>query len=94
MQQCHLLLIVLMLQTSRALELKEEWELWKSRHGKSYASDLVELEKQRIWIRNRDFILQHNANANANANTSTSDYTLALNQFADLVRYPNVIHKS
>ena len=62
-------------------ELLEEWELWKTQHGKSYAHRMEELERHMIWTSNRKYIEEHNANADA------FGYTLAMNHFGDLVRY-------
>lgn len=61
-------------------ELLEEWELWKTQHGKSYAHKVEELERHMIWASNRKYIEEHNVNAD------TFGYTLAMNHFGDLVR--------
>lgn len=60
-------------------ELLEEWESWKSQHGKWYAHSVEELERHIIWASNRKYIEDHNANADM------FGYTLAMNQFGDLV---------
>ena len=59
-------------------ELLEEWQLWKSQHGKSYAHRAEELERHLIWASNRKYIEEHNTNA-------IFGYTLAMNHFGDLV---------
>lgn len=61
-------------------ELLEEWELWKTQHGKSYVHRVEELERHLIWASNRKYIEEHNANADL------LGYTLAMNHFGDLVR--------
>lgn len=60
-------------------ELLGEWEGWKHQHGKSYVHRMEELERQLIWASNRKYIEEHNANSD------TFGYTLAMNQFGDLV---------
>ena len=62
-------------------ELLEEWELWKTQHGKSYAHKVEELERHLIWVSNRKYIEEHNVNADL------LGYTLAMNHFGDLVRW-------
>ena len=62
-------------------ELLEEWELWKTQHGKSYGHKVEELERHLIWASNRKYIEEHNANADL------FGYTLAMNHFGDLVRW-------
>ena len=57
----------------------EEWSLWKSEHAKSYESDLEELERHLVWLSNKEYIDQHNANADL------FGFTLAMNNFGDLV---------
>ena len=37
-------------------ELKEEWNLWKSKHGKSYESEHMELERHLVWLSNKEYI--------------------------------------
>ena len=58
----------------------EEWQLWKSQHGKSYGSQREELERHLVWLSNREYINAHNKNA------ESLGFTLALNYFADMVR--------
>ena len=60
-------------------EFLEEWNLWKGQHGKSYGCQQEELEKHIVWLSNKKYIEQHNANAHI------FGYTLAMNQFGDLV---------
>lgn len=61
-------------------EFVEEWQLWKSRHSKSYESELVELERHLTWLSNKKYIEQHNINSHI------FGFTLAMNQFGDMVR--------
>ena len=60
-------------------ELLEEWEGWKTQHGKSYRHGMEELERHLIWASNWNYIEEHNANSDL------FGYTLAMNQFGDLV---------
>ena len=58
----------------------EEWQLWKSQHGKSYQSQREELERHLIWLANREYINGHNNNAHV------FGFTLAMNHLGDIVR--------
>ena len=57
----------------------EEWQLWKTEHGRSYESQREELERHLVWLSNREYINAHNKNAHS------SGYTLQHNHFSDLV---------
>lgn len=57
-----------------------EWLGWKAKHEKSYESNIHELEKYVTWISNSALIEAHNKLS------SDFGYTLAMNQFGDLVR--------
>ena len=63
------------------LEYPEEWQLWKTEHGKSYESQREELERYLVWLSNREYINAHNKNAQS----SDCGYTLQHNHFSDLV---------
>ncbi len=63
-------------------EFLEEWNLWKGQHGKSYGSEREDLERHIVWLSNKKYIEQHNANAHI------FGFTLAMNHFGDIVRYP------
>lgn len=68
-------------------QLGEEWQLWKSDHGKSYGSQIEELERHVIWQANRKYIEAHNQNSHI------LGFTLKMNHFGDMVRNtisPNV----
>ena len=60
-------------------EFKEEWQLWKKQHDKSYSTNLEELEKHLVWLSNKKYIELHNANAD------TFGFTLAMNHLGDMV---------
>lgn len=64
-------------------EAVEEWHLWKATHGKSYTSNLEELEKHIVWRSNKAYIEQHNINAKR----GIYSYEVKLNHLADLVSY-------
>ena len=57
--------------------LNEQWHSWKTRHEKVYVDRGEENVRRQIWIQNRVRVAGHN-----HANHS---YSLALNQFADMV---------
>ena len=57
----------------------EEWQLWKAEHGKSYESQIEELEKHLVWLSNREYINAHNANSDL------FGFTLAMNHLGDMV---------
>ena len=62
----------------------EEWQLWKTEHGKSYESQREELERHLVWLSNREYINAHNKNAHI------FGYTLAMNHLGDIVSQPNL----
>ena len=57
----------------------EEWDLWKTEHGKSYESQREELERHLVWLSNREYINAHNANSDI------FGFTLSMNDFGDIV---------
>ena len=57
----------------------EEWQLWKTEHGKSYESQREELERHLVWLSNREYINAHNANSDI------FGFTLSMNHFGDIV---------
>ena len=63
------------------LQYPEEWQLWKSQHGKSYNSQREELERHLVWLSNREYINAHNKNADI------FGFTLAMNHFGDIVSW-------
>lgn len=62
---------------SLCASLDQEWYSWKSLHSKTYEDEDEEGVRRVVWYDNYKKILEHNS-----ANRS---YSLALNQFADLV---------
>jgi hypothetical protein len=67
------------------IEHPEEWDLWKTEHGKSYESQREELDRHLVWLSNREYINAHNKNF------VVTGFSLRLNHFADLVSQHNVI---
>lgn len=61
-----------------ARTLSEQWHSWKTRHEKVYVDRSEENVRRQIWIQNRARISAHNR--------GNHSFTLALNQFADMVR--------
>ena len=77
-------LVVVLALVSLALgaprfQLSEEWQLWKTEHGKSYESQREELERHVIWQSNRKYIEAHNQNAHI------MGFTLKMNHLGDMV---------
>ena len=60
----------------------EEWQKWKSQHGKSYGSVREELERHIVWLTNREYINAHNQNSHI------FGFTLAMNHLGDIVSSP------
>lgn len=56
------------------------WLKWKQKHDRSYESDIHELEKYVTWVSNNAMIEAHNSLK------SEFGYTLAINQYGDMVR--------
>ena len=50
-------------------------------HGKLYDSDDEELSRRIVWESNRNYVQNHNEHADV------LGFTLAMNEFADMVRY-------
>jgi cathepsin L len=71
----------------------EEWDLWKTEHGKSYESQREELDRHLVWLSNREYINAHNVIWQANRkyveahnqNTHILGFTLKMNHFGDMV---------
>ena len=78
-QRVEWLLVVLVAVVSCEVQYQhpEEWQLWKTEHGKSYESQREELERHLVWLSNREYINAHNKNSMA------MEFSLKLNFFAD-----------
>lgn len=72
---------VAVLARSTPATLHEKWRLWKERHGKVYADKESESARRSLWEANHRLVESHNRNSSAYG------FSLALNQFADLVSY-------
>lgn len=57
---------------------KLQWQEWKSLHGKTYSQEREDSERSLVWADNKKFIDTHNT-------LGEGSYTLALNQFGDMV---------
>ena len=78
--RCLLLLCVITVVLARSTaQLHAQWRLWKERHGKVYANEANENARRSIWEKNYRLVERHNRNS------SKHGFSLALNQFADLV---------
>ena len=71
--------VIVAVHGENRLDHPEEWQLWKTEHGKSYGSQREELERHLVWLANREYINTHNKNAHV------TGFTLHLNQYADWV---------
>lgn len=60
-------------------QFAEEWELWKKTHSKTYKDDIEEFHRNRIWLKNKAYVDNHNANAHK------FKFTVKMNKYADLV---------
>ncbi|XP_053573232.1 uncharacterized protein LOC128663097 [Bombina bombina] len=65
---------------SAAHFLDEEWTLWKTKHGKKYVSEMDEDFRREAWNNNWLKVQKHNALASQ----GLKNYTMAMNQFADM----------
>ncbi|CAI8032369.1 Digestive cysteine proteinase 3 [Geodia barretti] len=74
-----LVVIVVVEAWEGKIEHPEEWDLWKTEHGKSYESQREELERHLVWLSNREYINAHNKNS------VVTGFSLRLNHFADLM---------
>ena len=72
--------LVLCAATESQYELVEEWQQWKTEHGRSYGSDIEELDRHLVWLSNKKYIDSHNNNADV------FGFTLTMNSFGDMVR--------
>ena len=76
-----LLVFASLLVCALALPLSSEWEAWKAQHGKKYSSE-EELVRYEIWLSHMKFVEEHNKNADKHG------FTVAMNEFGDLVSCP------
>ena len=74
----RLLLVLCLACVGLAASLDTQWHSWKAQHSKTYNDQDEEDARRLVWYDNLKKIMEHNS-----ANKS---YTLALNEFADLVR--------
>ena len=74
----RLLLVLCLAVAALGATLDTQWFSWKAQHSKTYSDQDEEDARRLVWHDNLKKIVEHN-----NANKT---YTLALNEFADLVR--------
>ncbi|KPP56393.1 Cathepsin S precursor-like [Scleropages formosus] len=60
--------------------LDQHWDMWKSKHNKSYRDQVDELQRRQIWEKNLRLITLHNLEASMGMHT----YDLAMNHLGDL----------
>lgn len=63
---------------SLGASLDTQWHSWKSQHSKMYSDEEEEGARRLVWYDNLKKIVEHN--------NASHSYSLALNEFADLVR--------
>jgi cathepsin L len=66
----------LTVKVAGALELGEEWALWKNQHRMSYSSEDEEAKRYSIWLSNKKYIDEHNS--------KNLSFVLRMNKFGDL----------
>merc|ERR1711970_413365 len=71
-----LLLVLQLVAVLQASPLQDEWEMYKMKHGKEYATPVEEERRRSIWLDNIHNVAEHNKKEN--------DYTMAINQFSDM----------
>ena len=74
-----LLVLALVALAAAEFEYTQEFQDWKVKYNKVYETKETELERQIIWESNKKFVENHNANSDK------FDFTVAMNEFADLV---------
>ena len=79
MKECLIFFIAALTAAEVQFQHPKEWQLWKAQHGKSYLSDLEELERHLLWLSNRQYI------DGFNANSDIFGFKLTMNQFGDRV---------
>ena len=65
--------------------LEQQWHSWKERHGKLYMDIEEEHQRRNIWLENLGEIEKFN-------NRAIGNFSLAINQFADLVSHVLLPH--
>ena len=71
--------LAVLVATAVAFEHAEEWELWKTKHSKTYNNEMEELHRINIWTSNKAFVEEHNKHSDK------FGFTVGMNAFADLV---------
>ena len=74
---CLILLVLVVSVWALALKYGQEWEAWKGRHSRLYATAEEELRRYRVWLSNKEYIDAHNG--------TREGYFLRMNHFGDLV---------
>ena len=79
------LTLALVALAAAKFEYPQEFQDWKVKYNKVYETKETELERQIIWESNKKFVENHNANSDK------FGFTVAMNEFADLVsKYQNM----
>ena len=74
-----LFILALVAIASAHFEYTQEFQEWKVKYSRKYGTKDEELQRQIIWESNKKFVENHNANADK------FGFTVAMNEFADLV---------
>ncbi|KAM9777321.1 procathepsin L-like [Neosynchiropus ocellatus] len=76
-----LLVVAAVLALANSLSLEElEFHAWKLKFGKSYGSPSEEVQRMKVWLDNRKFVIVHNLLADQ----GLKSYRLGMTHFADL----------
>ena len=78
-------LFICFLASGHGTVFEQQWHSWKLAHGKVYSGLPEERLRRQIWEDNVDKIREHN-------NKVTDTFSLAINQFADLVSNTYLLH--
>ena len=81
MMQVYWWLLSFLVIVRAVSHLEQQWHSWKQQHGKVYMDIKEEHTRRDIWMENLDKIRKFNNRA------PTGNFTLAINQFTDLVSY-------
>ena len=81
MELTSVVVVLVALSVCSAVPIETEWELWKEQHAKTYLNGKEDFERKITWARNANFVKGFNQGQHS--------YTLAMNQFSDMVRTCN-----
>lgn len=74
-----LLVLALVALATARFQYTQEFQEWKTKYNKKYETREMQLHRQIIWEANMKFVENHNANSDK------IGFTVAMNEYADLV---------